>query len=144
MGTAFVTVLAGLFTCVAQNIHVNIEFDGEYKVTHAHSKYKYEPEQLPSSKITFKLNDLNADERRNLVFQLSVPKVEDNQSVEMASQEPMSQSQAPEDQQSITEEHVIGKSQKRSFMCLLLLVCLMSSSQTETTLLFLGTSQLTN
>lgn len=97
-----VTVLAGLLTCVAQNIRVNIEFDGEYKVIHAHSKYNYEPEQLPSSKITFKLNDLNADEQRNLVFQLHVPKVEDEQAVEMASQEPMSQSQ-------VTDNHVIGK-----------------------------------
>ena len=129
MGTAFVTVLAGLLTCVAQNIQVNIEFDGEYTITHAHSKYKYEPEQLPSSKITFKLNDLNADERRNLVFQLAVPKVEDEQSVEMASQDPMSQSQGSEDQQSVTEKHVIGKSQKRSTIYLLLLICLMSSSR---------------
>jgi hypothetical protein len=102
---------------VAQNIRVNIEFDGEYKVTHAHSKYKYEPEQLPSSKISFKLSDLNADEQRNLVFQISVPKIEDKQSVEMASQEPMSQSQAPEDQQSATENHAIGKFQRRSFIC---------------------------
>ncbi len=99
---------------MAQNIRVNIEFDEEYKVTHAHSKYKYEPEQLPSSKITFKLSDLNADEQRNLVFQLSVPKVQDEQSVEMASQEPMSQSQASEDQQSTTENHTIGKFQRRS------------------------------
>jgi hypothetical protein len=99
---------------VAQNIRVNIEFDEEYKVTHAHSKYKYEPEQLPSSKITFKLSDLNADEQRNLVFQLSVPKVQHEQSVEMASQEPMSQSQASEDQQSTAENHAIGKFQRRS------------------------------
>lgn len=89
-------------SCVAQNISVNIEFDGDYKVTHAHSKYKYEPEQLPSLKLTFKLNDLNADEKRNLVFQLSVPKLEDETSVEMASQETMSQSEP-------LESHVIGK-----------------------------------
>ena len=97
---------------MAQNICVNIEFDGEYKVTHAHSKYKYEPEQLPSSKLTFKLNDLNADEKRNLVFQLVAPKIADEPSVEMASQEPMSQSQAPENEQSPTENHVIGKFSK--------------------------------
>ncbi len=109
MGNALITVLAGLMTRVAQNIRVNIEFEGEYKVTHAHSKYKYEPEQLPSSKITFNLNDLNADERRNLVFQLHVPKIEDQQSVEMASQEPMSQSQTIP-----TNDYVIGKFQKRS------------------------------
>lgn len=95
---------------MAQNIRVNIEFDGEYKITHAHSKYKYEPEQLPSSKLTFKLNDLNADEKRNLVFQLSVPKIEDEPSVDMASQEPMSQSQAlEENEQATAVTHVIGK-----------------------------------
>lgn len=95
---------------MAQNIRVNIEFDGEYKITHAHSKYKYEPERLPSSKLTFKLNDLNADEKRNLVFQLSVPKIEDEPSVDMASQEPMSQSQTLEgNEQATTENHVIGK-----------------------------------
>ncbi|CAF1549672.1 unnamed protein product, partial [Didymodactylos carnosus] len=52
------------------------------------------------------LNDLNADEQRNLVFQLHVPKAEDERPVEMASQEPMSRNQAQEDQQS-TENHVI-------------------------------------
>ncbi|CAF1411277.1 unnamed protein product [Rotaria magnacalcarata] len=80
VGSAFAIALAGLLTCVAQNIRVNIEFYGDYKVTHAHSAYTYEPEQLPSSKITFKLNNLNADEKRNLMFQLQVPEIEDKSS----------------------------------------------------------------
>jgi len=46
--------LAGLFTCVAQQIRVNIQLDGDYKITNVHSKYQYEPEQLPSSQIIFK------------------------------------------------------------------------------------------
>lgn len=75
MGSAFAATMAGLLTCVAQQICVNIEFNEEYQVTHTHSKYKHEPERLPSSKVIFKLNDLNADESRNLLFQLYVPKV---------------------------------------------------------------------
>jgi hypothetical protein len=102
--------LAGLFTCVAQQIRVNIQFNGEYKVTHVHSKYKYEPEQLPSSQVIVKLNDLNADENRNLVFQLHVPKIEDQQTVEMNTLESMSQSQSKNDQQIIINNHSIGKS----------------------------------
>jgi hypothetical protein len=90
--------LTGLLTCVAQNIRVNIDFNGEYKVMRAHSTYKYEPERLPSSTITFKLNDLNADEKRNLIFQLHVPKVKGRSS---------SQNQYREQQQSV-QHHVIG------------------------------------
>ncbi|CAF3222183.1 unnamed protein product [Rotaria sp. Silwood2] len=99
VGPAFAMTLAGLLTCVAQNIRVNIEFNGEYKVTHAHSVYKYEPERLPSSKITFKLNDLNADEKRNLIFQLHVPKVKDKSSSEYHYRE----------QQQYVSNHVIGR-----------------------------------
>jgi len=103
--------LAGLFTCLAQQIRVNIQFNGEYKVTHIHSKYQYEPEQLPSSQIIFKLNNLNADENRNLVFQLHVPKIEDQQTIEMNSLQSMSQDQSENDQQQIIiNNHIIGKS----------------------------------
>ncbi|CAF3833932.1 unnamed protein product [Rotaria sp. Silwood1] len=69
---AFATALGTLFTCVAQNLNVKLEFDGSYAVTHSHSIYRHEPAQLPSSLITFKLNDLNSEESRNLVFQLNV------------------------------------------------------------------------
>ncbi|UJR11147.1 hypothetical protein I4U23_015328 [Adineta vaga] len=75
VGPAFATALAGLLTCIAQNIRVNIQFNDGYRVTHVHSIYKYVPKDLPSPKITFKLNDLNADEKRNLIFQLHVPKL---------------------------------------------------------------------
>ncbi len=78
IGPAFATTMAGLLSCVAKQICVNIEFNGGYQVTHAHSKYEHEPEQLPSSKLTFKLDDLNADESRNLLFQLYVPKISTN------------------------------------------------------------------
>ena len=92
--------LGGLFSCVAQQLRVDIEFNGQYKITHVHSKYQHEPEKLPSKKLTFKLNDLNADEKRNLIFQLHIPKVDNNQNIEMASQQIMSQEQ---------HEHTIGK-----------------------------------
>lgn len=45
-------------------------------MTHTHSKYSHEPQQLPSNKLTWKLTDLNADEKRNLIFQLHVPKMD--------------------------------------------------------------------
>lgn len=87
-----------MFSCVAQQLRVDIEFNGEYKVIHIHSKCPYEPEKLPSKKLTFKLNDLNADEKRNLIFQLHVPKVDDISQVETSSQQTISQ-----------DEHTIGK-----------------------------------
>jgi hypothetical protein len=98
--------LGGLFSCVAQQLRVDIEFNGEYRISHVHSKYQYEPEKLPSKKITLKLNDLNAEEKRNLVFQLHVPKVDNNQNIEMASQQIMSQ-----DEQPFFDQHTIGKDQ---------------------------------
>lgn len=67
--------LGGLFTCVAQQIHLNIHFNEKYKIKNIHSKYEYEPKQLPTSQLQFKLNNLNADEYRNFVFQLDVPKM---------------------------------------------------------------------
>lgn len=67
--------MTALLTCVAQRISVNIHFNGEYQVTNVHSKYKYEPCQLPSSTFTFRLDDLNEDENRNLLFQFNVPKL---------------------------------------------------------------------
>ncbi|CAF1017086.1 unnamed protein product [Adineta steineri] len=99
IGSAFAMALGGLFTCVAKEIAVNIEFNDEYKITHFHSKYSYEPRQLPSNTISIKLPNLNADEKRNLVFQLNVPQLPDNQNVEMNSQQPMSQGEASSVQQ---------------------------------------------
>jgi hypothetical protein len=96
--------LGGLFSCIAQQLRVDIEFNGQYKITHVHSKYQHEPKKLPSKTVTFKLNDLNADEKRNLIFQLHVPKVDNNQNIEMASQQIMSQ-----DEQPLFDEHTIGK-----------------------------------
>jgi hypothetical protein len=93
-----------LFSCVAQQLRVDIEFNGQYRITHVHSKYQHEPENLPLNKITFKLNDLNTDEKRNLVFQLHVPKVANDQNIEMASQQIMSQ-----DEQPFFKPNTIGK-----------------------------------
>ncbi|CAF0860983.1 unnamed protein product [Adineta steineri] len=87
VGPAFAMALGGLFSCVAQQLRVDIEFNGEYRITHVHSKYQHEPKQLPAKNITFKLHDLNADEKRNLVFQLHVPKLNTSQNIEMTSQE---------------------------------------------------------
>ena len=76
IGPAFATALGSLFTCVAKQVRVNVQFDGEYQVTNCHTSYSFEPTALPSNRVTFKLTDLNADEGRNLVFQLNVPKME--------------------------------------------------------------------
>ncbi|CAF2652620.1 unnamed protein product [Rotaria sp. Silwood2] len=104
VGPAFAMALGGLFSCVAQQLRVNIEFNEEYRITHVHSKYQHEPKNLPSKKVTFKLNDLNSDEKRNLVFQLHVPKVNNNQNIEMASRQIMSH-----DEQALNDQHTIGK-----------------------------------
>ncbi|CAF2734931.1 unnamed protein product [Rotaria sp. Silwood2] len=107
VGPAFAMTLGSLFSCIAQQICINIEFNGEYKITNIHSKYKYEPEKLPSSMISFKLNDLNSEERRNLIFQLYVPKMHDQQSIEMVSQKSITSSQQQEELQFIIN-HQIG------------------------------------
>ncbi|CAF2933415.1 unnamed protein product [Rotaria sp. Silwood2] len=108
IGSAFAMALGGLFTCVAQQVHVNIELTGDYKITHIHSNYKYEPEQLPSPKLNVKLHDLNAEEKRNLVFQIHVPKMDNNeQNVDMTSQQSMSLTQSSEEIQ-LYENQTIG------------------------------------
>jgi hypothetical protein len=55
--SAFTMALVNLLTCVAQQIRVDIQFNREYKMTHIHSKYEYEPKQLPSFQIISKLNN---------------------------------------------------------------------------------------
>lgn len=103
--------LGGLFTCIAQQIRVNIQFNSQYKITAIHSKYPYESEQLPSSQIIFKLNNLNADENRNLIFQLNVPKIEDQQTIEMNSLQSIAQERQTDDnlQININNNDIIGK-----------------------------------
>ncbi|CAF2688396.1 unnamed protein product [Rotaria sp. Silwood2] len=109
IGSAFAMALGGLFTCVAQQVHVNIELTGDYKITHVHSNYKYEPEQLPSPKLNVKLHDLNAEEKRNLVFQIHVPKMDNNeQNVDMTSQQSMSLTQSSEEEIQLYENQTIG------------------------------------
>ncbi|UJR17454.1 hypothetical protein I4U23_004349 [Adineta vaga] len=94
IGTAFGMVLGGLFTCVPQQIRVDLEFTGDYKITNFHSKYKYEPEQLSSTKLSICIQNLNADERRNLIFQLHVPKLHDEQTVDITNQQRISQDES--------------------------------------------------
>lgn len=76
IGPAFATALGGLFTCIAKRLNIKVEFNNGYQVTHAHTVYAYEPRQLPSSQVIFKMTDLNAEESRNLVFQLHIPKID--------------------------------------------------------------------
>ena len=90
IGHAFATAIGGIFTCIAKQLRIKLEFDGDYKITHAHTSYSYEPKNLPSPQVTFKMTDLNADESRNLVFQLHVPMID------------------PLDQ-NIPSDHIIGK-----------------------------------
>lgn len=75
IGTAFATALGGIFTCIAKQLRIKLEFEGEYEITHAHTVYQYLPKNLPTRQLTFQMTDLNADESRNLVFQLHVPKI---------------------------------------------------------------------
>ena len=75
VGPAFAAALGGLFTCIAKQLRIEVEFEQGYEITHAHTSYEYERKRLPARKLTFKMNDMNADETRNLIFQLSVPKV---------------------------------------------------------------------
>jgi hypothetical protein len=75
IGHAFATALGGLFTCIAKQVRVKLEFNDDYKITHSHTTYQYEPKNLPSREIIIKMTDLNADESRNLVFQLHIPKI---------------------------------------------------------------------
>ena len=106
---AFATVLGGLFSCIAQRIQVNIQLNQNYQVTHFHSDYPYTPAQLPSNTVQIQLANLNADEQRNLVFQLEVPKLNDENEVEMASsQQPMSQ-EAAADEHASADNSTIGK-----------------------------------
>ena len=76
IGPAFATALGSLFTCIATQVRVKLEFENGYQVTNSHSAYPIEPTTLPSQQMTLKLTDLNADEKRNLVFQLKVPKLD--------------------------------------------------------------------
>ncbi|CAF2978602.1 unnamed protein product, partial [Rotaria sp. Silwood2] len=102
VGPVFTMTLGGLFSCVAQQLRVNIEFNGEYKITRLHSQYQHEPETLPSKNITFKLNDMNADEKRNLLFQFHVPKMGNDENIGIVSQQTMPQDEPPDvDQQTI-------------------------------------------
>lgn len=90
IGPAFATALGGLFTCIAKRLRIKLEFYNEYRITHVHTTYSYEPTALPSNQVIIKMTDLNADESRNLVFQLHVPKI------------------VPSDENNIND-HVIGK-----------------------------------
>ena len=107
---AFATVLGGLFSCIAQRIQINIQLNQDYQVTHFHSDYPYMPTQLPSNTIQIQLANLNADEQRNLVFQLEVPKLNDESDVDMASsQQPMSQDAVADEQTASTDNSIIGQ-----------------------------------
>ena len=99
MGPAFVAILAGLLSRVAQQVRVNIELNGDYKVTNVHSKYQYDPDQLPSSKITFLLTDVNAGEKRHLVFEIHVPRID----------EKPTDAHAQQDESDILTDHDIGQ-----------------------------------
>lgn len=101
-------VLGGLFTCIAQEIQVRIEFNNDYQVTHFHSQYNYTPTPLPSNSITVQVANLNAEEQRNLVFQIHVPKLVDSHDVDMSSQQAMSQD-VQTDGQGVADDSVIGK-----------------------------------
>ena len=76
IGPSFAAALGSLFTCIGTQLRVKLEFENGYEVTNSHTTYSHEPTALPSRQITFKLTDLNADEKRNLVFQLKVPKLD--------------------------------------------------------------------
>ncbi|UJR27383.1 hypothetical protein I4U23_008673 [Adineta vaga] len=80
IGPSFAAAIGGLFTCIAKNLRIKLEFENDYQITHTHTTYDYEPKHLPSRQITFKMTDLNADESRNLVFQVKIPKLQSSES----------------------------------------------------------------
>ena len=106
--------MAGLLTCMAQNIVVDIVFTSDYQITNFHSKYTYEPKQLPSIKLSVKIPNLNVDEKRNLLFQLNIPSINNDQDVDMTNQESMIQDEATSEQQ-LFEKQTIGKYSKQLF-----------------------------
>ena len=75
--------LGGLFSCVAKQLQVEIKFNEPYAITHVHSIYSHTPENFPCERVKFKLNDLNAAEKRNLIFQLHIPEIEVNETMSM-------------------------------------------------------------
>ncbi|CAF0892477.1 unnamed protein product [Adineta ricciae] len=83
VGRAFAMTLGGLFSCIAKQLQVEIKFNEPYAITHVHSIYPHTPENLPCKRLGFKLNDLNADEKRNLIFQLHIPEIVVNETMSM-------------------------------------------------------------
>ncbi|CAF0847194.1 unnamed protein product [Didymodactylos carnosus] len=79
VGVAFATTLGGLFTCIAQQLEIRLEMQNGYTIEKVQTTYPYTPMQLPCDTVVIRLNDLNADERRDLMFQLNVPIVKEEQ-----------------------------------------------------------------
>ncbi|CAF0923261.1 unnamed protein product [Didymodactylos carnosus] len=73
VGDSLSHTLGSLFSCIAQNIEVKIELENGYSVAKVHSTFP--TSAIPSSCVTIKIHDLNEDEKRNLVFEIHVPTV---------------------------------------------------------------------
>ncbi|CAF0981749.1 unnamed protein product [Adineta ricciae] len=73
--SAFATAMAGLLTCIAKQIRVEMEFYNGNQVIESLSHYQHEPEQLPSARVIVKLNDLSIEEKRNLLFRYQRNKI---------------------------------------------------------------------
>ncbi|CAF4891547.1 unnamed protein product [Rotaria sp. Silwood1] len=97
----------GTFTYIDEERAVSTAFSMTL-ISHFLSQYKYEPEQLPSMKLSIKLPNLNADEKRNLVFQFYVPKVNDDQNVDMSSQQSTTTQSETATEQNLFEKQIIG------------------------------------
>ncbi|CAF0751057.1 unnamed protein product [Didymodactylos carnosus] len=77
IGNSYAHVLGGLFSCIAQNIEIKIELEKNYRITKIHSALSHST--VPNQTVTVKLNDLNADEKRDLVFEIHVPTVNEEE-----------------------------------------------------------------
>ncbi|CAF3322859.1 unnamed protein product [Rotaria socialis] len=47
VGHAFATVVDELFICIGKQLRIQLEFNGDYTITHAHTTYSYEPNNHP-------------------------------------------------------------------------------------------------
>jgi len=70
---SFATCLGGLLSVFAQNISIKIKFINECKLIKNYSKFKF---NIEGDTITVGLNYLLSEEKRDLLFNIKLPKIE--------------------------------------------------------------------
>eukprot|EP00483_Globobulimina_turgida_P008242 UN08258 len=85
IATTLAECIGGLMGVIAQNININIEcMNKDVQITDILSKeyimkYKY-PNQNEYEKVSLKINDLQSEEKRDLLFSLQIPKIDKKES----------------------------------------------------------------